>query len=249
MKIDYNSPVAATRDIYWVGFYDEKAHLHCNPYLIIDDEDIIFIDPGSIPHFPIVMRKVMELVNPEDITYVVAQHQDPDVCGNLAVVEDVINRNDLKIVAHTNCIRLIRHLGLRSDYYAVDQHDFALTLKSGRRLEFLFTPYLHSPGAIVTYDTKSRSLFTSDIFAAISQQWSLFAQGDFLTPMEPFHQNYMPSNRILKNCMQRFEKMDLDRVLPQHGSILEGSDIQRAIDHLKQLPCGIDLIEAESEND
>ncbi|RDH82142.1 MAG: hypothetical protein DIZ78_17150 [endosymbiont of Escarpia spicata] len=243
MKIDYNSPVAATREIYWVGFYDEAAQLHCNPYLIIDEEDIIFIDPGSIPHFPVVMRKVMELVNPEDITYIIAQHQDPDVCGNLAVVEDVINRNDLKIVGHNNSLRLIRHLGLRSELYPVDEHDYALTLKSGRRLEFLFTPYLHSPGAIVTYDTKTRSLFTSDIFAAISQDWSLFAEGDFLSPMVPFHQNYMPSNQILKHCMERFEKMDLDRILPQHGSILEGRDIQRAIDHLKALPCGIDLID------
>lgn len=243
MKIDYNSPVAATREIYWVGFYDEKANLHCNPYLLIDSEDIVFIDPGSIPHFPVVMRKVMELVNPEDITYVVAQHQDPDVCGNLAVVEDVINRNDLKIVAHSNTVRLIRHLGLRSDFYAVDQNDNALTLKSGRRLEFVFTPYLHSPGAIATYDVQTRSLFTSDIFAAISKDWSLFAQGDFLSPMEPFHQNYMPSNRILKHCLEGFEKMELDRILPQHGSILEGADIQKAIDHLKQLPCGIDLIE------
>ena len=247
MKIDFNSPIAATRDIYWVGFYDEEAHLHCNPYLLIDEDDIVFIDPGSIPHFPVVMRKVMELVSPEDITYVIAQHQDPDVCGNLAVVEDVINRNDLKIIAHTNTIRLIRHLGLRSDFYAVDENDFALTLKSGRKLEFLFTPYLHSPGAIVTYDTKTRSLFTSDIFAAISQDWSLFAEGDFLSPMDPFHQKYMPSNKILKHCMKRFEKMDLDRILPQHGSIIEGSDIQKAINHLMVLPCGIDLMESEVE--
>ena len=243
MKLDYNSAVAATREIYWVGFYDESANLHCNPYLLIDDTDIIFIDPGSIPHFPIVMRKVMELVNPEDITYVIAQHQDPDVCGNLAVVEDVIGRNDLKVVAHSNSIRLIRHLGLRSEFYAVDKNDYKLTLKSGRVLEFLFTPYLHSPGAIVTFDTQSRSLFTSDIFAAISKNWSLFAEGDFLTPMDAFHQIYMPSNRILKHCMERFEKMNLDRILPQHGSILEGKNIDEAIAHLKALPCGFDLID------
>ncbi len=243
MKIDYNSPIAATRDIYWVGFYDEAAHLHCNPYLIIDEDDIVLIDPGSIPHFPVVMRKVMELVSPEDITYVIAQHQDPDVCGNLAVVEDVINRNDLQIVAHSRSVRLIRHLGLRSRFYAVDENEYALTLKSGRRLEFLFTPYLHSPGAIATYDTKTRSLFSSDIFAALSKNWSLFAEGDYLSPMEPFHQEYMPSNRILRHCMERFERLDLARVLPQHGSILEGSDIARAIKHLKELPCGIDLVE------
>lgn len=243
LKIDYDNPIAATREIYWVGFYDETAHLHCNPYLLIDEDDIVFIDPGSIPHFPTIMRKVMDIVNPEDITYVVAQHQDPDVCGNLAVVEDVINRNDLKIVAHSNCVRLIRHLGLRSEFYATDEHDDKLILKSGRELQFIHTPYLHSPGAIVTYDVKTQSLFSSDIFAAIYQDWSLFASGDFLTPMESFHQKYMPSNHILKHCMEKFEKMELERILPQHGSILENGNIIKAINHLKQLPCGIDLID------
>ncbi|MCP4877503.1 MAG: MBL fold metallo-hydrolase [Gammaproteobacteria bacterium] len=243
MKIDFNGPIAATREIYWVGYFDKKSNLHCNPYLIIDEPDIIFIDPGSIPHFPIVMRKVLELVNPEDITYIVAQHQDPDVCGNLAVVEDIIGHNELQIVAHSYCIRLIRHLGLRSKFYPVDKHDYFLALKSGRRLEFMFTPYLHSPGAIVTYDTKTKSLFTSDIFAAISANWSLFAEGDFLSVMDPYHQIYMPSNRILKQCMERFDKMDIERILPQHGSILEGEQIKLAIEHLKALPCGIDLFE------
>ncbi len=243
VNIDYDNPVAATRDIYWVGYYDQEQSLHCNPYLLIDDEDIVFIDPGSIPDFPSIMRKVMDLVNPENISYVIAQHQDPDVCGNLAVVEDVINRHDLKIVAHSNTTRLIQHIGLRSEFYRTDEHDNKLILKSGRELQFIHTPYLHSPGAIATYDTQTRSLFSSDIFAAISKDWSLFAKGDFLTPMDLFHQEYMPSNRILRHCMKQFEKLELDRVLPQHGSILEDGNISKAIEHLKQLPCGIDLID------
>lgn len=243
MVVDYEGPVAIDRDIHWVGFYDQESHLHCNPYLLIDRHQAVLFDPGSIPHFPIVMRKVMDLVDPADISHIVVHHQDPDVCGNLVVVEDVINRSDLQIVAHSNTIRLIRHLGLRSEFYATDQNQDRLQLESGRELQFLFTPYLHSPGAIATYDTKSQSLFSSDIFAAISKDWSLFAEGDFLSPMDPFHQAYMPSNRILAHCMRRFEKMDIRQVLPQHGSVLEGDQIQQAIDHLKALPCGIDLMQ------
>jgi flavorubredoxin len=241
--LDYDNAIAITRDIHWIGFYDEQASLHCNPYLLIDEDDVILIDPGSIPHFPVVMRKVMDLVNPSAINHIIAHHQDPDVCGNLPVVEDVINRNDLRVIAHTNTIRLIRHYGIRSYFYAVEQNDFRLTLKSGRVLEFLFTPFLHSPGAIATYDTKTRSLFTSDIFAAVSKNWSLFPTGDFLGPMDTFHQLYMPSNSVLRACMERLEKMDIERILPQHGSVLEGKDVQIAIQHLKELPCGIDLID------
>ncbi len=99
MFTDYDNAIAVTCEIFWVGYYDAQARLHCNPYLLIDKDEILLIDPGSIPHFPIVMRKIMDVVNPEDITYIIASHQDPDVCGNLAVVEDVINNKNLKIVS------------------------------------------------------------------------------------------------------------------------------------------------------
>jgi len=244
-KLDYENAIPVTREIYWVGFNDAAGGLHCNPYLLLDGDEAIFIDSGSIPDFPKVMRKVIDVTEPSRISHIIAHHQDPDVCGNLAVVEDVIAQPDLRIVAHQHTIRLIRHIGLRSEFYAVDNHDFKLTLKSGRVLEFMFTPFLHSPGAIVTYDVKSKSLFTSDIFGAInSDKWSLFASGDFCTPMAPFHQAYMASNRILSSALSRMqERWDIERILPQHGSILEGDDMVTAFNFLKALPCGADLIE------
>jgi len=240
--IDLSDSVAVTNDIHWVGFYDEEARLHCNPYLLIDGEDVALIDPGSIPHFPTVMRKVIDIVSPEDISTIIISHQDPDVCGNLAVMEDVIGRKDLRIFAHSNTIRLLRHYGIRSTPYAVDKNGYRATLKSGRTLEFIFTPYLHSPGAIATYDKKTRSLFSSDIFGAVSKNWSLFAQGDFLKPMDEFHRLYMPSGSILARCMENLSGLEIDRILPQHGSILEGANVQRAIEHLKTLPCGVDIL-------
>ncbi|TLS67282.1 hypothetical protein FE236_06705 [Mariprofundus erugo] len=243
----FEEAIRVADDIYWVGFSDEQAHLHCNPYLLIDgtgDElEAVLFDPGSLTDFPKVMRKVLELVNPARISLIVAHHQDPDVCSNIPVVEDIIGRNDLKVAAHTNSIRLIRHYGIQSAFYAVEDHDYAIRLKSGRVLEFMFTPYLHSPGAIVTYDTKTRSLFTSDIFGAVSGNWDLFARDDsFLPRMDSFHQLYMPSNRVLNHSLCRMQKRwQIDRILPQHGSVIEGALVPRAFEHLKALPCGVDL--------
>lgn len=241
INIDYNNAVEVLPDIQWVGYYDKEVNLHCNPYLLIDDNDIILFDPGSIPHFPIVMRKIIDLVKPEEITAVVCSHQDPDVCGNLAVMEEVINNRDLKIVAHNNSIRLIRHYGLLSNFYAVDENNFKLTLKSGRVLEFLFAPFLHSPGAIVTFDRKTKSLFSGDIFGAVSKDWQIFAGDGFLNSMDAFHQLYMPGNSILKAFMERLEQYQIDRILPQHGSILEAENVHISIDHLKSLSCGADI--------
>ena len=52
---NYDNAINILHDTYWVGFYDESADLHCNPYLLIDHGDVIFrktmgkwgIDPGS----------------------------------------------------------------------------------------------------------------------------------------------------------------------------------------------------------
>jgi len=240
---NFDEPVAITRDIFWVGFSDVQTKLHCNPYLLVEEEESILIDPGSIPDFPKVMRKVIDVVDPHSISHIIAQHQDPDVCGNLPVTEDIVERSDLKIVAHRNTARLIRHLGLRSEFYHIDDHDNELVLKSGRRIEFMFTPYLHSPGAIVTYDRNTRTLFSSDIFGGYSEEWSLFPKGDeFLEGMMKFHQLYMPSNAILRRALEQMEqRWSIERILPQHGCVLEGENIGKAMSFLKQLPCGIDL--------
>jgi two-component system cell cycle response regulator len=237
----FDEAVAVTRDIYWVGFYDVDAHLHCNPYLLIDDDEAVLFDPGSIPDFAVSMRKVIDLVKPSEISVVVASHQDPDVCGNLAIVEDVIDRPDLRIVAHSRTARLIRHLGIRSELWAPDEHGGTLTLKSGRALDFIPTPYLHAPGAMATLDRKTRSLFTSDLFGGLSTQWSLFARGDWLPTLTRWHQEYMPSGSLLRRCMERFETLEVERILPQHGSVLEGDQVREAIDYLKTLRCGEDL--------
>ncbi|MEN8177660.1 MAG: MBL fold metallo-hydrolase [Pseudomonadota bacterium] len=242
-NFDNNSAVAITRDIYWIGFYEESSKLHCNPYIMIDSEDVVLFDPGSIPDFPLVMRKVIDLVNPQDVSLIITSHQDPDVCGNLAVVEDVVEHDDIRIAAHINTLRLIQHLGLKSKFYAVNQNDNQISLKSGRILEFVPVPFLHAPGAIMTYDRKTRSLFSGDVFGAIDDHWSLFADKGFPENMKAFHQAYMPTNAILRPAMERLQTMDIDCILPQHGSVIEGDRVEVAIDYLKNLPCGIDLAE------
>lgn len=240
-KVDYNNAVSILRDTFWVGFYDEEADLHCNPYLLIDDNDAVLIDPGSIPHFSTVMRKIIDIINPMDISTIIVNHQDPDVCGNMAVVESLIERRDLKIAMHSSITRLIRHYGVASDFYVVDEHDNKLTLESGRVLEFIHAPFLHSPFALMTYDVNNKTLFSGDLFGALSRDWSLFAKDNFLEPMEAWHKMTMPCNQVLRKCMERLEKLDIERILPQHGSVLEGDNVKKAIAHLKELKCGIDL--------
>ncbi|MDH5541599.1 MAG: FprA family A-type flavoprotein [Nitrospinota bacterium] len=238
---DLTNPIEVVKNIYWVGVSENRSVLHCNPYLLVSEDEAILFDPGSIRHFPVVMRKVMEIIDPGIISALVVHHQDPDVCGSLAVVEEVINRDDLKIIAHTNTIRLLEHYGFKSSYYPVEKNGYSYVMKSGRKLEFIFTRFLHSPGAIATYDPKTGTLFTSDLFGAVFENWSIFPSEGLWDGMAVWHRTYMPSNSILKSCLENLRKLDINRILPQHGCILEGENIAKAFDLLMELKCGIDL--------
>ncbi|MFC1645892.1 MBL fold metallo-hydrolase [Candidatus Omnitrophota bacterium] len=244
---EYLEPIEVSKNIYWVGFYDEKANLHCNPYLLKDDKEVVIFDPGSIIDYPKVASKIFSLVEQSQVDYIVLHHQDPDLCASVSFFEDIIRNKNLKIVTHTRASVLIRYYGIRSDFYIVDKNDYSLTLKSGRSLKFMVTPFLHSPASIVTYDETSKVLFSSDLFGAISKEWTLYAEEGYQDKMRIFHEGYMPSNDVLRASLEKIDRLDINMILPQHGSIIKGEMVRKCIDYLKQLKCGIDLAKSEEE--
>jgi flavorubredoxin len=221
--------------IYWVGDYEMKEGLHCNPYLIIDGEEAVLIDPGSVLDFEQVYENVTSLVPLEKVKYVILHHQDPDFCSSVPLFEKAGAK--FQIITHWRAAELIRFYGTQSNYYIVNEHEFRLTLESGRILGFIQTPYLHFPGAITTYDYKSKILFSSDLFGAFSYQWSLYADDNYIEKMKTFHEHYMPSNEIIRPVMEVFLAMDISMIAPQHGSIIKDR-IPQHIKVLRDLECG-----------
>ena len=238
---DAESAISITRNIFWVGF-QESERLRCNPYLMVDGDCAVLFDPGSIPDFPLMMRKTIDIVDPSRIELVVVHHQDPDVAGSLPVLEDVVGRADMRVVSHINTHRLIRHLGHNSTPIVFDGATLTHELSTGDHLEFIWTPYAHSPGAMVTWHETTGTLFSGDIFGAIEAPGDLFDPSGYPEAMASFHQAYMPSNEVLRGALARFEHLPIQRILPQHGNVIEGSAVKEALDYLKDLPCGLDLL-------
>jgi sigma-B regulation protein RsbU (phosphoserine phosphatase) len=44
----YDSAVEIAPGIFWVGFYDAPSGLHCNPYLIVDEDEAVVINTGIL---------------------------------------------------------------------------------------------------------------------------------------------------------------------------------------------------------
>lgn len=249
-NLDYNRPVKLADDVYWVGFFDLASRLHCNPYLIIDGDEAILIDGGSRPDFSTVMMKIMETgVDPKTISTLIYHHYDPDLCGNIPHLEDIIGNPGLRILSQKENNVFIRHYATKSPLACIDAMGRKLALKSGRELLFVPTPYAHSGGSFMTYDQKTGILFTSDLFGSYisgKETWELFIEineiclgcgdpsiipaenfkcgkvNDFcpLPSVLKFQRKIMTSNKALRNAMKKVSSLKPAMLAPQHGSVI-----------------------------
>ena len=263
-NLDYEKPVPIAEDVYWVGFFDEQAGLHCNPYLIIDNDEAVLIDSGSRPDFPTVMMKVLQTgIAPKQIKALIYQHYDPDLVGGVSTFEAIIDRPDLMIIAHRANHMFIRHYAVSSPLLGLEDLEHRFRFSSGRELEFIETPYSHSGGSSITFDPASGVLFTSDIFGSYGKQWELFMelttdcatcrdyghcpQGRHYCPLPDilsFHRHIMTSTKALRYALEKISAVPRKILAPQHGSVVIGeADINLLVDKLMNLDnVGIDRL-------
>ena len=63
-----------------------------------------------------------------------------------------------------------------------------------------------------------------------------------LPRMAGFHRRYMAANKILRLWARMVRTLDIDMIVPQHGSPLAGAAVQEFIDWVETLECGVDLM-------
>ncbi len=241
-QMNFKEAVKIADHIYWVGIYLENDPFQCHPYLIDNGNASVLIDPGSMLEFEAVVKKVNSISDMSNIKYIILHHQDPDLAASVPEMEKVIARKDLQIITHSRMVPLIKHYLITSDYYEIDRHGNRLQL-DGLDLQFVTTPYCHSPGAFVTYEKHTKTLFSGDIFGGIGESWDFYAEDDYFERARQFHAEYMPSRDIFNYALKKIELLDMALIAPQHGSIIPKSQITPLIEQMKKLECGLYLEE------
>ena len=238
-QYDTSQAVQIAPSIYWVGMHLENDSFQCHPYLIKNGDESILIDPGSMIEFDETVRKIKTVIDIKSIKYIILHHQDPDLAAAVPEIEKLINRDDLQIVTHSRMSVLIKHYIVTSSYYEIDKHDYQLITSSGFQLDFYTTPYCHSPGAFVSYEPNTKILFSGDIFGGIDESWEFYADETYFNKAKQFHQEYMPSKDIFNYALGKIEKLDIDLIAPQHGSIIEKKYIPNLLKDMRNLDCGL----------
>jgi len=139
---------------------------------------------------------------------------------------------------------LLPHYGRTGDAYHDIEESPNYALSSGRELKFIEAPFLHFPGAFVTYDSHARILFSGDIWAALGTEWKLVVT-DFeshIIQMNLFHLDYIPCNAAARGFVKKLADIAIDVILPQHGSVIGPDHVRQALTYLKNVQCGLDII-------
>ncbi len=224
---------------------DEETAFRCNVYLIEDGNDYFLVDPGSRLYHAELKRRVATIVDPHKINGLIICHQDPDVAASMVDWLEISPLATVFSSIRTNI--LLRHYGKEEyTFYDIGARP-EYTFKSARSLKFIEAPFLHSPGAFTTLDLTSSMLFSGDIWAALDIDWNLVVT-DFeahRSNMDLFHLDYMASNVAAKGFIKNIEGEHIDAILPQHGSIIDHDNVQNALQYLRDLHCGLDIIYAD----
>ncbi len=244
--MDFTRPIEIANKIYWVGMYLENDPFQCHPYFIENGNESVLIDPGSMLEFEAVVRKINTISSMSSIKYIILHHQDPDLAAAVPQMEELINRDDLLVVTHSRMVPLVKHYMITSDYYEIDKEEFKLHA-GDLHLQFVTTPYCHSPGAFVSYEPVTKTLFSGDIFGGIEKSWEFYAKDDYFEKAKQFHAEYMPSKDIFNYALSKIEVLDIDLIAPQHGSIIEKERVYPLIKQMKELECGLYIEEGYND--
>ncbi|MBK8012467.1 MAG: diguanylate cyclase [Deltaproteobacteria bacterium] len=240
--VDPNQPYEIAKGIWWVGGKIDNDPFQCHTYLIDNGDESVLIDPGSLLTFEETFRKIEQVIGFSKIRYFVCHHQDPDITSALLPMCERLSRDDAMIVTHWRCQTLLKHLALPLEYWLVEEHGWQLEL-ADRTLDFIFTPYMHFPGAFCTFDRVSKILFSSDIFGGFTDGWRLYASDEScFEGMRPFHEHYIPSREIMAYTLAKLEQYPIELIAPQHGCLIQRHLIPFIFDKLRELDCGLYLL-------
>ena len=158
--------------IHWIGVNDRttdlfeglwpitKEGVSYNTYLV-QDEKTALIDLVKDIKQGELLDQLADVVDVADLDYVVVNHMEPDHSGALRLI--------LRLAPNLTILGTPKTKQMLETFYGITDRirvvEDGETLSLGRKtLKFVYTPFVHWPETMVTYETTQRVLFACDAF-------------------------------------------------------------------------------------
>ena len=220
-----------------------------NQFIIIDNEEVAILDPGGELTFPHLFMACRKHCKREEVAYVFASHQDPDIVSSLS---KWITLTKAKIVVPEIWDRFIPHYTRagKTEGRIVGVPDDGMLFPLGTvKIAALPAHFLHAEGNFQFYDSTSKILFSGDMGANLGAgnlDSPISSAAEFqsvLHTMQGFHQRYMNSMIVTRYWANMAATLDLEWMIPQHGRAFKGKEaIQAFLNWIAHLRCGVDIL-------
>jgi len=239
-------------EFVWFGWEEEEgsqSFVQTNQCLVINGGQGYLFDPGGTYVFHQVLEQVARYLHPRQISTLIATHQDPDVCSSAPYW---MKTTDANLLISRLWMHFVSHFGLDEPERVTPLPDSGvrLGLPSGDGLLILPAHFLHSEGNFSIFDERSGILFSGDIGASIFPpgKRKLFVDDfeEHRSFIEPFHKRYMHSNAVCRHWVQQIRKlpMPVKMIVPQHGALFQGQQVENFLSWFEALECGGDHLQA-----
>jgi len=220
--------------VHWVGAIDwniRSFHGYIthrgttyNSYLIVD-EKIALVDTVKEHFYPEMMKRIRDIVDPQDIDYLISNHTEPDHSGSITKLMDEVQGIEL-IASPLGMQGLRRYYGDDMEITSIKEKP---TLSLGEKtLHFAAIPMVHWPDSMVTYIPEDKLLLPNDAFGQHLASSKRFDdevdKAVLMQEAETYYANIvMPLWMSVSRAFKALEGLEIDMIGPSHGVIWRGN--------------------------
>ncbi|MDD6918442.1 FprA family A-type flavoprotein [Anaerococcus sp.] len=227
-------------NIYWVGVNDRRIDRFENMFeltngvcynsYVIKDEKNVLMDSVDAAFTRRYIDNIKASLDGEDLDYIVIEHMEPDHCRNI----DFCMREwpNAKLVGNAKTFKFYEQFyndEFKDRYYEVKDGD---ELNLGKRnLKFVFTPMVHWPEVMMTYETTEGLLFSADAFGAFNviegniDAAKVIHKGDWLEQARRYYINIVGKfGKMVQNAFKKIDGLPINAILPLHGPVYKDEE-------------------------
>jgi len=225
-----NKILNITDDVIWIGVLDRdivtfdvvmetKYGTTYNSYFINAERKTI-VETVKEKFWDIYIEKIKQVVDPEEIEYIVLNHTEPDHSGCLDNLLKIAK--NAKVIGTGNAIRYLNDL-LGHEFPHIIMKDTQILDLGNKKLTFIGAPNLHWPDSMMSYLQEEKLLFTCDIFGEHFCDSGVFDDkvGNFDDAFRYYYDVIMkPYSRFMLQAIEKIRPLEIDMICPGHGAIL-----------------------------
>lgn len=225
--------IQIAENAYWVGSNDRETTLFesvwplprgvCyNSYLITGEQNVL-IDTVKSCYFDQYLNHIEDLIGEKStIDYLVINHMEPDHSGSIKLLQRLYP--EMKLICNPKTVPFLKNFYEIEDQLIIIKDGESMSI-GGTELSFHFIPMVHWPETMVTYDKKSKVLYTCDAFGGFGaleggifddQVDVSYFENEILRYYSNIVGKYSP---MVQRALGKLGSLDIKTIAPSHGPI------------------------------